>query len=352
MATSGTVSQTVFETRKVIEHAGRRAGLVPSQLVAEHLETALDLLFLTLSQYISLGIKLWNVQKNILPIYERVSTIPMAVGVVDTFNVNLRTSTRLSTGTLTASEGDADNAFDGDLSTACVQTLAAGNISIELDVAQAVPMYGFMPNASGTWSFAFQFSDDGITWTTIFSETDFAVVAATWYWFDVEGVLEHGWYRLLATGATILNVTELVFQVTPSEIPLALINRDDYSNLNNKFFPGRPTEYRYDKQRDRAYLNLWPAPQFQFTFAQLVCYVQTYIQDVGTLQQTLDIPQRWYMAVVLDLASGLVKEIKEADKSQIPVIDADLAMYLKRAWGGESDGSPAYLLPNLRPYTR
>lgn len=69
------------------------------------------------------------------------------------------------------------------------------------------------------------------------------------------------------------------------------------------------------------------------------------------MQQELEFPQRWYLAIVLQLAKHLVKEVKEADKNLIPIIEQDAAWELKRAWDGEDDGSDIYLRVNIRPYT-
>ena len=75
MATSGTVSSTVFETRKVVEHAFRKMKMVPSQITAEYLEVALDLLYLQLSTLSTRGIKLWNIEKILVPLYERQQSV-------------------------------------------------------------------------------------------------------------------------------------------------------------------------------------------------------------------------------------------------------------------------------------
>src|SRR5688572_17520457 len=112
MATSGTVSTTVFTTRKVIDHAFRRCKLAPQQISAEYIDTAKDLLWLFLSTLASKGITLWTVQKEIIPIYGYVQDVPLPVGTVDLLDANLRNIDR-PTGTYDSSEGDAENAFDG-----------------------------------------------------------------------------------------------------------------------------------------------------------------------------------------------------------------------------------------------
>lgn len=350
MATSGTTGTTVFDTRKVIDHAFRRCGIISQQIVSEHIDTALDLLYLEMSALGNRGIPLWTIERILLPIYFRTPVAPTPPGTIDVFNVNLRTAQRISE-TNTASEGNADFAFDADIDTACVQTIAGGWIQTQFTSPTFASIFGFLPNASGTWDITFQFSDDGITWTDIFTRPALDVVDGEWFWADVEGVTNHTHWRLQANGVTILNVRELVFQNTPQEIPFYKLNRTDFSNLPNKTRTGRPTQFWYNKTRTQPEITMWPNPDIQFTFAQITGFLHRQIQDVGTMQQELEFPQRWYLAIVLQLAKHLVKEVKEADKNLIPIIEQDAAWELKRAWDGEDDGSDIYLRVNIRPYT-
>lgn len=351
MATSGTVSTTVFQTQKLIDHAFRRTKLNPQQVTPEYIETALELLYLFLSTLASKGIALWCVEKVILPMYEAVQTVPCPVGTVDVLNANLRTSQRL-TGTATASEGDADFAFDGDIDTICDQTLAAGNIQLQLESGTQGSVFGVLPGASGTWDIKIQGSMDGATWTDLYSNDTLEVIDGEWFWTDIEGVLSYSFYRLLAETTTILHVREFYIGTILDEIPLAKINRDDYSNLPNKFFQGRPVQFYYDKQRSRPLLTLWPSPQAQYTFNQIVLYTQRYVQDVGTMTQEIEVPQRWYRAIMLQLANDLASEIQEVSPQAKAEIAMDLTPALREAWDSESDSSPSYILPNISCYTR
>ncbi len=350
MATSGTVATTVFKTRKVIDHAFRRCKMVPQQITSEHLDTALDLLFLELSSLGNRGIPLWTINRILLPIYFRTARVPTPLGTMDVFDVNLRENQRLE-GTNTATEGDAENAFDADLETACIQVTPGGNITMQLVSDGTVPIYGILPNVTETWDITFQFSDDDITYTDIFTEPALDVIAGEWFWRDVEGVDDHQFWRLQANGTTILNVTELVFQNTPQEIPFYKLNRTDYSNLPNKTRTGRPTQFWYDKTRQNPELVIWPNPDREFTFSQITGFLHRQIQDVGTMQEEIECPQRWYLAIVLHLAKHLTREIKEVDPTVIPMVDQDAAWELNRAWTGEGDGSDTFLRPGIRPYT-
>lgn len=352
MTTSGTVSTTVFNTRKLIDRAFGRCKLSPQQITVEYIDIAKDHLFLYLSTLVNRGIKLWNVDRIILPLYTEIFSVPAPVGVVDILDCNLRTANRQTTGTQTATEGTAANAFDGDLTTACTQSSALGNITIQFDTAISIPIFGILPNASGTWDYVIEVSNDGVTYTPLITRTGLTVVSGEWIWQDVEGVESNVYYRLRATGTTVLDVTELVYQNLPQEIPLYQLNRTDYSNLPNKTRTGRPTQFWWDKQRGQGIITVWPNVESQFTFAQLTCYIQRYIQDVGTLTQEIEVPQRWYKSIVANLAEQLGREIKEVDMALIPILEADARMAQNNAWDGESDNSDAFFRPNISPYTR
>lgn len=351
MATSGTVSTTVFTTRKVIDHAFRRCKLNPQQITSEYIETAKDLLWLFLSTIAAKGIALWAVQREIIPLYGYVQDVPLPVGTVDLLNANLRSLSRI-TGTYSSSEGDADNAFDADIDTACVQVAAAGHITIQLDSETRLTSFGILPDADGEWDFQIQVSDDGITWDTVYTGTDVAMEEQEWFWVDVEGIYPTSFCRLQATGATVLNVAEFVVANNPNEIPLALINTDNYDTQPDKTFPGRPTEYRYDKQRTQPIMNLWPAPGPEYTFYQITVRVQRYIQDVGTMTQEIEVPQRWYLAIICELARQLAYSIPEVKAEVMPGLTSEAAQQLATAWNAEGDGSNVQLRVGIGCYTR
>lgn len=354
MAFSGTVSTTVFNVGKVIDRAFGRCKLAPQQITPEYIQIAKDLLYLLLSTLGSEGIPLWAQTKKILPIYQGVQDVPLDAGVIDVLNSNLRTSTRLTGIQQTSSEGVAANAFDGNLSTACTQIAAAGNITCNFGAQLNPSIWGILPNATGTWDFSFQTSPDGITWTTVSSNLAVSMVAGQWFWIDIEGIPEVGvsWGRLLALNTTVLNVTEFVIQDAPNEIPLAKLNRDDYANLPNKWFTGRPVQYWYNKQVPNPVLVLWPVPQIQYTFNQIVLYVNRYIQDVGDLTTSVECPQRWLLAIVSELARQLAMNIPEVNVEVLAVVGPEAERQMRIAKGSETDGAPTFLRARISNYTR
>jgi len=351
MATSGTVSTTVFETRKLLEHAYRRVGIAPEQLSPDRVQTALDLLYLRLSALVNDGTALWALQREILPIYPAEQSVLTPVGTVEVLNCNLRKVQRME-GTNSSSEGTADNAFDGDLETECTQVTDGGWIQVQFESATRIPIFGILPNATGTWEISLQGSNDGISFTTFYTNAVFEAADGEWFWFDIEGMKEWTYIRLQAAAGTTLDVIEFFVGNRPNEIPLALVNRDNYENLPDKVFLGRPTEFWYDRQRVQPVITLWPAPAAEYTFYQIAARVYRHIEDVGTMVQEVEVPQRWYLPIMCRLAADVGLEDKEAVPEKVTLALAEADREWARAWKGESDSAPTYLTPNIGPYTR
>lgn len=351
MATSGTIATTIFNTGKVIDTAYRYCRLPAAAITGEMIEIARQQLYLMLSNMGNTGVPLWCQDKQIIPMYINNPLVSCPAGTIDVLNANLRTLTEF-TGTYTSTEGVAANAFDHDLATACTQATPGGSITLFLETADTVSTVGLLPNATGSWNIALQFSDDGLAWVPFKTDMVYAAQAGVWQWFDFVGLTAHQWWRLQATAPTVLDVTELVFANNPEEIPVARVNKDDYYNLPNKQFSSRPVQYWLDRQVSAAIMTLWPAPDAAAQFQQLVILRHRHIMDVGTLQNTLEIPQRWFDAICAMLGKRLSYITPEVKLEVIPIVEKLAGELESGAWMEERDDSPMYLQPNLAVYTR
>jgi hypothetical protein len=74
--------------------------------------------------------------------------------------------------------------------------------------------------------------------------------------------------------------------------------------------------------------------------------------DVGTMTEQIEVPQRWYDAIVSGLAAMLALELPDVDPQMIPVLDAKAAQSLATAQAEERDNSPIMWAPNISMYTR
>jgi hypothetical protein len=328
MAYSNTVSQTVFNTRKVIENAIRRCKLPAESITAEYVDIANDQLYLLLSDLANMGAPLWCIEKQIIPLYDGVGDVVLDTKVVDILNSNFRQLQTVS-GTNTTTSTTHTIAFGGDtfVTTVGIKWLAA-----------SVPI-------------ALERSPDNIVWETIQTENPVAI-SGEWTWFDLESSIATPYFRVRATTGT-LTFEEIYTGNTPTEIPLARMNRDDYTNLPNKYFQSnRSLQYWYDRVIPNPVMHLWPVPNSGADYSQLVIWIQRYIMDVGTMTQELEVPQRWYEAIVSMLAAKMAMEIVEVEVGMIGMLDAKAQQALYTAQAEERDNSPMTIAPNIAMYTR
>ena len=323
MAFSNTVSQTVFDTRRVIDNATRRCKLTAEQITSEYIDIANDQLFLLLGDLANQGVPLWCIEKQIYPLYNGVGDIVTDVGTVDLLNTNLRYLMEVAgTDYDTSTEHTVD--FTGDTFVTTVGVLWT---------SASVPI-------------ALERSDDNVTWTTIQEETPSAT-AGEWTWYDLDSSVATRYFRVRAVTGT-LGFDQIFLGNTPTEIPLARMNRDDYTNLPNKTFQSnRPLQYWFDRQVNQPIMHLWPVPNAQAETYQIVTWRQRYIMDVGSMTQQLEVPQRWFNAIVAMLAAALALELPDVDPGLIPILDAKAAQALASAQNEERDNSPTYYSPNI-----
>jgi hypothetical protein len=312
----------------VIENAIRRCKMPAESITAEYVDIANDQLYLLLSDLANMGAPLWCIEKQILPLYDGEGYITLDTKIVDILNSNLR-QLQSVTGTNTTTSTTRTIAFSGDtfVTTVGVRWTAA-----------SVPI-------------ALERSVDNIVWTTIQTETPVAI-SGEWTWYDLDSSIATLYFRVRATSGT-LNFSEIYTGNTPTEIPLARMNRDDYTNLPNKSFQSnRPLQFWYDRLIPNPVMRLWPVPNSGAITSQIVLWVQRYIMDVGTMTQEIEVPQRWYEAIVSMLAAKMALEIMEVDAGLISLLDAKAERALYVAQAEERDNSPMMMAPNIAVYTR
>ena len=330
MAVSGTVSMTVFNTRKVIDHAYRRCRIPPEGISSEQIDFALDTLYLVLSMLANRGLQLWCIERYLMPLYEAQGLITMPNGIVDILNTNLRTIEVVN-----------ENTTDTTTSTTYTTIFPAQT---------QVTVIGIEWSGAST-SYALETSNNGTTWTTLSTQDNPNTTAGMVTWVDVQGSLATTYFRVRATTG-VLNQTQVILANTPNEIPMARLNRDDYVNLPNKTFEGRPLQFWCDRQLNNPVLYLWPVPSAQFVTALVVVWVKRYIMDVGTMTQEIEVPQRWYDSIVYVLAARLAEETPTVDPQMIAILDQKAQRALLESENEERDNSPIYLTPNIAVYTR
>jgi hypothetical protein len=269
----------------------------------------------------------WCIEKLILPFYEGQPNVTLPLGTEEVLNVNYRylqpvTGAVVSTSTV----------YQVNFTSSTV----VSTVGIEWSAA-AVPL-------------TFSVSNDNLTWTVVDTVTPSAT-AGQITWFDIYPAIAYQYFKITATSGT-LSYSVITLGNTPSEIPFGVLNRDSYVAQSNQIFAGRPTTYWFQRDINQPILHLWPAPNLAAEGAQLIVWRHRQIMDVGTLQQELDIPQRWYEAIVSQLAFKLAQEIDVVDANLLVPLSQAAALNMNTAWNGDNDGSPTTIQPWIAPYTR
>jgi hypothetical protein len=144
---------------------------------------------------------------------------------------------------------------------------------------------------------------------------------------------------------------ELYFGNNSTEITMSRLNRDDYTNLPNKnFTANQPFQFWFNRTIPQSEIYLWPVPSDPFV--QMTVWYSRQIMDVGDLYGELEVPQRWYMAVVNMLAHQMSLELPGVDLNRVTYLETQASKYLSQAEEEERDKSPIYFAPNISVYTR
>lgn len=327
MATSGTVATTVINTAKVIEHAVRRCGLPPSSITLETIETANQNLYLLLLALANRGLNLWCVETNYIGLKEGQMTYQMPVGTIDILTLLLSQPTQLS-GT---------------------NSQVGVNYTTDLSSAQSAIRVGFKLNSiAASETVTVSYSDDDITYTL--AETDVRTdwAADTWYWLSLDPIVTARYFRI----STVAGIDVSEFYIASSLFDLEIIrfNRDDYANLANKQIQAAVSTNYYYERKLTPQVSLWPVPNDDHKHLTLIRHRQ--VQDIGTLSQQIELPQRWVEAIIWQLAERLAFELPNIDPGRIGLISAQAAKNLLDVETEETDGANMRFNVGIGAYTK
>jgi hypothetical protein len=97
-------------------------------------------------------------------------------------------------------------------------------------------------------------------------------------------------------------------------------------------------------------MYLWPVPSTPFV--QMTVWYSRQIMDVGALSGQLEIPQRWYEAILMMLSHRMSLELPAVDIGRIQYLEGQAEKYFNMAEQEERDKSPIYFASNISVYTR
>jgi hypothetical protein len=352
MAYSGTVGQTVVSVQKFIDQGARMAGKLAEELTVEQVQSAKQSLFFILSNLINQGINYWAISKKVYGLKADQYEYKLPVGGNDVLNVLYRQMQR-PTGGYSASSGVANNAFDSDIDTVCVQSAPNGNISVNYGTNNDIyaGSIGILPGVSGSFHILLETSTDGLTWNLLEDTGVTTWVNNEWLWYDIDPGASRQFYRMRETGGNTLQVREFYVGNNSREVTMARLNRDDYTNLPNKnFTANQPYQFWLNRTIPQATITLWPTPSDPFI--QMTVWYSRQIMDVGDLSGELEIPQYAYQAIQCMLAHQMSLILPAVELLRIQYLEGQAEKYFIMMENENRDKSPIYFAPNISVYTR
>ena len=326
MAYSGNIGGTTTNALKVVDHAFRRCRLPAQAITAEMQSYALESLRFMLNELANIKTPSWCMQRLILPMYQNQPLVVLPKGTVEILNLNYRVLQLLTGASVTTSTSYTVNFT--------TQTTVS-TVGIKW-AATAVPV-------------TFQVSTNGTVWTTVGSSSETAA-AGDIVWTDISGALPYNYFRV--TSVAPMSFSAITLGNLPQEIPLGQLNRDSYVNQSNKIFPGRPSNYYFQRDLPQPVVYLWPAPFVAAEAAQLILWRHRQIMDTENLQQEVEMPDRWQEAIINGLAARMAAETPAVDAQLIPILEQKAVISQQRAWDGDNDGSPIQINPGIGAYTK
>ena len=356
MAYSDTYGQ-VYNVQTLIDHGARRCGKLAEELTSEQLLSARESLGFVMSNLINIGIQYWAIEKEVIGLTPDKYIYTLPNGSNDVLNALYRTMNRPDGSYTTSAGGTVALVGDNDINTFCEQTTPNGNISVNFGTDN--PIYagsiGLMPYVAGggsaNWALTLEYSTDNVTWNTL---QDLGTVVASdkqWIWTDIDPGQSVQFYRVRISGGSTLALREFYVGTNSREITMSRLNRDDYTNLPNKnFTANQPYQYWFNRTVPNPEIYLWPAPSDPFV--QMTVWYSKQVMNVGELTNELQIPQRWYLAVINMLAHQMAMELPQVPMDRVQYLEAQAEKSLALAEAEERDRSPIYFAPNIGVYTR
>lgn len=355
MAYSNTTGQTAINVDQLISYAYRDAGKIAEEVTPEYVEAAKQALFYNLQNLSNLGVNLWLLENQLYGALNAQQQLVLPKTTIDVREANWVYIINSSASEyLPIDNPNSPGAFAQNLDIVSTSTVGENWFGLNYAPGQSVYYVGFNGHAAGggtqTYNFAYEYSNDGVTWNLIKQLPTTTLSDRQWAYFNIPITPVYKYYRLRETVAPTFSVRQIVFSTSQQVIPLSRLNRDDYWNLPNKQFPSqRSLQYWFDRNIEPS-MYLWPVPNNDFQMFQLV--VEKQMEDVGSLTNQIYVPDRWINSIQATLSHRLSLQLPGVDQTRIQYLEGLAEKYFMQASNEERDKSPIYLQPNISYYTR
>lgn len=296
----------------LFREAYERIGIIGNDQTPLHVQSAIMSGNLELSSWPGRGLNLWLIQQKMFSIYVGQPTYTLPLNTVRVLEVVATQPVRLNIGGTPASSagGNPGNCFNPTQTAGCIQTSPDGNISYDYGAGNSYSILyvGITPLNDSSYTLVVDYSFDNINWTTVYQAPQQDYPANQITWFVIQQSLNARAWRIRETGGQTLAIQQIYFtQPTTFGTGDRLLNplsRSEYIAIPTKLTQGFPSGY-YFNQIIPPTITLWPTPPVNNTQTNILYTSYSYAQDITQMFQTVQVPQRFYDALVAGLSARL-----------------------------------------------
>jgi hypothetical protein len=326
--------------------AFERCGIYGPEILGIHNASAITSLNFLLSQWADKGFNLFTLQKSMFQLNVGQPSYVLPTSTVETPEVTASNNQRMLGGTpFSSSGGNAANAFSGSGNMACTQTAPNGYISYLYSTGNTPAIFyvGIQSNVTNNYTLVCEYSFDNVTWINNLTIPQTFYPSGQLLWFVLNAPLNIQAIRIRETGGATLDVQQIYFSSPTFSRILSAISREEYISYPNKLQQSTPSSFYLDRQTTPT-LTLWPTPDN--TYQTIVYNRIVQIMDVTSINQNINIPQRFLKAVLMSLASdmALIYKLERFDTLKMLAGEA-----FEQAAREDTERVPLRIQPNISP---
>lgn len=330
----------------IVIAAFERIGIFGVDVEGVKVQSAITSLNFLLSEWADKGFNLFTVEKAMFQINVGQPSYVLPTSTIETPEVTASNNQRLLGGTPFSSAGGvASNSFSGTPNVACTQTSPNGYISYiyPSDSTPAVFYVGVQSNSTQNYTLVCEYSFDNVAWINNLTLPTTYFPIGQLLWFVLDAPLNVQAIRIRETGGSTLDVQQIYFSQPTYSRYLTPISREEYISYPNKLQQATPSSFYLDRQVTPT-LTLWPTPDN--TYETIVYNRSVQIMDVTSINQNIDIPQRFLKACLFALSADMAL-IYMPDRHNLLKVLADEAYTM--AGIEDTEHVPMRIKPNIYP---
>ncbi len=348
MTTSDSYNFLSTTNQQFVDEVYERAGVLPDVITEQKIRTALRSGNMVLTEWINKGYNLFTSVRTFLPLNVNQGNYVLSAAYSDVIDINTRTYDRPLGGTAFSSAGgNANGVFGGTVP--CTQNAPNGYISYDFgEGAQyEITMVGVLTDVNLNYTLEFEWSNDEFTWVStntplVSGSNQFTTDYIGWY--DIITPVSARYFRIRETGGATLDIAQLYFTTNINDVVMERISGSEYMSYPNKTLASRPSVFWVDRQAGAPVLVLWPVPNTQFTLLNV--RVISMLQDVGAMQNQLQIPARFYDAYCAATAKRVAMKANPLDPIRVDMLKKEADEAYSYAATEDTEKVPLRLIPS------